>query len=128
MGHPIIMGRKTWESIGRPLPGRRNIIVTRAPEYLAAGCEIAHSPDAAIAMATHGEGSDEIFIIGGAELYARIMSQTDRMYMTEVQADVPGDAYFPEYATMEWREVSREHYAQGEGAEFPFDFVVYDRI
>ena len=95
MGHTIIMGRRTWESIGRPLPGRRTIVVTRQPDYsVADGVQIAASLDDALHIA-EAAGESEAFIVGGAELYREALPQADRLYLTEVAADVEGDTYFP---------------------------------
>ncbi len=99
MGRPVIMGRKTFESIGKPLPGRTNIVVTRRRSWTAKGCRVAHSLEEAIAAA--GEG--EVFVIGGGELYAAALPQADRLYLTEVDADVPGDVRFPEVDLSRWR-------------------------
>jgi dihydrofolate reductase len=94
MGKPIIMGRKTYESIGRPLPGRTNIVVTRQPGYAAPGCEVAGSLADAL-DAARATGTDEVFIIGGASLYADALSQADTLYLTRVHAAVEGDVYLP---------------------------------
>ncbi|HLG42419.1 MAG TPA: dihydrofolate reductase [Planctomycetota bacterium] len=107
MGRPVIMGRKTFESIGKPLPGRTNIVVTRRRGWTAKGCLAAHSLEEAIAAA--GEG--EVFVIGGGELYAAALRHADRLYVTEVDADVPGDTRFPELDMSRWRlveETTRE--------------------
>ena len=106
-GHPILMGRKTYESIGRPLPKRENIVITRNANYQALGCVVKHSLEEAIA---HCTGRDEIFIIGGAELYKQAIPLADRMYLTEIIIQPPdrflvtfeGDAYFPEFSTSDW--------------------------
>ena len=121
MGAPVIMGRKTHESIleqaGKPLPGRRNIVVTRRPGAAWAGCEVAHSLDAALALA--GD-APEAFVIGGAELYRLALPRADRMYLTLLEAAYAGDALFPEFDPAEWRETARE---PGAG----FAFVTYER-
>lgn len=106
MGHTIVMGRKTYESIGRPLPGRTNVIVTRQQHYQVEGCRVAHSLDAAV-MPTRED--NEVFIIGGAELYTQAISYADRLYVTEIETKVArGDAYFPEIDVQVWR-LSDEH-------------------
>jgi dihydrofolate reductase len=126
LGHPVIMGRKTYESIvavaGKPLPGRANIVVTRSPGYEAPGCRVVHSLQAALSAAA---GSDEIFVIGGGEIFALALPLAQRLHMTEVDADVGGDALFPAYDRSEWHEVSREAGAGSGGLKY--DFVVYER-
>ena len=92
MGKAVIMGRKTWESIGRPLPGRQNIVITRAAGYQAPGCDVVGSPDEAIAAAGDVE---EIMVIGGSEIYALFLARADRLYLTRVHAAIDGDAFFP---------------------------------
>ena len=103
MGRPLIMGRKTHESIGRPLPGRRNIVVSRRPGYQAAGCEVVTSFEAALAAA----GDGEIFVIGGAELYRAALPSADRLYLTWVDLAPAGDVSFPAYGLDQWEEIER---------------------
>jgi dihydrofolate reductase len=122
MGHHIVMGRKTYESIGRPLPGRTTVIVSRDPAHKVEGCLSAPSPEAAIALC---EGDDEIFFVGGANLYAQALGLAQRLYLTEIQADFEGDAYFPGLDRTVWREVSRQHRVGASG--LAFDFVLYER-
>ncbi|MEK7080068.1 MAG: dihydrofolate reductase [Patescibacteria group bacterium] len=100
LGHPVIMGRKTWESIPekfRPLPGRTNVVVTRDTSYEAVGAEVAHSLEEALTQAKTQSGSEEIFIIGGAQLYAEALPIADRLYLTLVDDDKEGEAFFPDY-------------------------------
>jgi dihydrofolate reductase len=124
MGHTIIMGRKNFESIGRPLPGRHNVIVTRARDFRAADCTVVHSIDEALAAA---QDDAEPFIIGGAEIYMQTMNRTQKMYLTLVHADVPGDVYFPAVATETWLETGRErHEADSENA-FAYSFITFER-
>lgn len=123
LGHPVIMGRKTFESIGRPLPGRRNIVISRNREYAAAGCEVAASLEAALEACRNG--SDEVFIIGGAQIYAEALPLAQRLYLTEISRDFEGDARFPAFDRNRWRETSRERQRTPEG--LAFDFAVYDR-
>ncbi len=128
LGHPVVMGRKTFESIlaeaGRPLPGRDNIVVTRARDLSAPGCRVAHSLEEAIAAAAQAA---EVFVIGGAEIYALALPLARRLELTEVDAEVPGDAYFPDFDRGDWREVHREsHSLEGTGG-LRFDFATYDR-
>ncbi len=123
LGHPVIMGRKTYESIGRPLPGRRNIVITRNPAYRADGCEAMGSLEAALA-ACNGT-TDEVFGIGGAQIYAEALPLAQRLYLTEIRRDFPGDARFPEFDRDVWRETGREPQSTSEGLAFAI--VVYDR-
>jgi dihydrofolate reductase len=124
MGHHIVMGRKTWESIGKPLPGRTSVVVTRNPDYAAPGVIVVNSLQAAIAAC----GDDaEIFIIGGAELYRQAIALADRIYLTEIAADIRGDAYFPEFNPGEWNEASRESHSQTEPQPLEYHFVAYHR-
>lgn len=102
MGKPIVMGRKTWDSIGRPLPGRLNIVISRNADYPAEGAAVVTSLEAAIALAGQ-EASDEIMIMGGANIYEQAMSRVDKMYLTLINLDIKGDAWFPEYDTAQWR-------------------------
>ena len=124
MGKPVIMGRKTWESIGRPLPGRDNIVVTRAAGYRAEGCRVVHSVSEALQAAT---GADEAMIIGGANLYEQTLDAADRLYLTQIRAEVEGDACFPEFDTQAWREIERESHPADERNEYAYDFVVLER-
>jgi len=104
MGHSLIMGRKTFESIGRPLPGRETIVVTRQAGYRAAGCLVAHSLAEALAQA---RGSDEVFVCGGGELYREALPLAGRLYLTLLAAEVEGDTFFPELPAEQFREVAR---------------------
>jgi dihydrofolate reductase len=124
MGHHIIMGRRTWESIGRPLPGRTAVIVTRQRQYAVPGARIAHTLDAAIAAC---DSDDEIFVIGGAELYAQALPRAARLYLTTVDAEVAGDTVMPEFDMRDWREVSISSYPADERHRYPFRCVVYER-
>lgn len=127
LGKPVIMGRKTWESLPpafRPLPNRHNIVVSRQPAYVAAGATTAGSIDQAIRLAGN---RGEIFVIGGADLYRQALPLAGRLYLTEVGEERAGDCFFPELAPAEWREVSR-HAGQAGSSESPtFDFVIYER-
>ncbi len=124
MGHPIIMGRKTYESIGRPLPGRRNIVVTRNADFHVEGTEVAHSLDAAIGACT---GSDA-FVIGGATLYIDALARADKLFITEIDAAVPGDTFFPKIDPQQWRETSRERREADEKNAHAMEFVVLERV
>ncbi len=125
LGHPLVMGRKTHESIGRPLPGRQNIIVTRQADYRAEGCTIAASLEQAIAEALSAE---EVMIIGGATLYAAALPRADRLYLTEVHAQIAGDTHFPPLDRKAWREVSRERHEADESNDHDYSFVILDRL
>lgn len=103
LGHTLVMGRKTHESIGRPLPGRRTIVLTREPGWRDAGVETAHSLDEALAMA----GDSEVFVAGGAEIYALALPRATHQILTEVGVEVSGDAYYPEFSTQEWAQTRR---------------------
>jgi dihydrofolate reductase len=102
MGHPIVMGRKTWESIGRPLPGRQNIVVTRNPDYRAEGCDVASSLEAAVEVSN----GDEVMVIGGGELYRQAMPHADRMVLTRVDCEPAADTWFPGWDPADWTEVA----------------------
>jgi dihydrofolate reductase len=125
LGKPVIMGRRTFASIGRALPGRLNIVVTRQPDFAAAGVATAPSLAAAFAAAL---AAPEICVIGGGEIYAQSLAYARRLELTEIDADFAGTAHFPEIDRGEWREVSREHHATGTDAAFAFDFVRYERV
>ncbi len=128
MGKPVIMGRKTHQSIGRPLPGRKNIVVTRDPAFDAEGVELASDMASALDLAA-ATGSPEIMVIGGAEVYRQALPQADRIYLTEVHLSPEGDARFPALAADEWREVSREARSETgpDGTTIDYDIVVLER-
>lgn len=124
-GHPVIMGRKTFESLGsKPLPKRKNIVITRSDVEFE-GAFAAHSLAEAIALA---EGDEEIFIMGGAQIYAQALDVADRMYITRVERDYEGDTAFPEVDYSKWELVKEERFERGEEYESPFAFLVYDKI
>ncbi|MFZ1642519.1 MAG: type 3 dihydrofolate reductase [Candidatus Contendobacter sp.] len=125
MGKPLLMGRRTWESIGRPLPGRRMIVLSRDPGYHAPGCAVARSLDEALAMAG---AVPEIMVIGGALLYQQTLPQTERLYLTRVEADVPGDAWFPEWNEREWRPVWEETHPADVDHAWPYRFQRLERV
>lgn len=125
MGHPVVMGRKTYESLGKPLPGRRNLVISRNRDYSAPGCEVVHSLDEAIAAC---RGAQEIFIIGGAELYRESLPRAHRLEFTEIRADFEGDASFPEFSPDQWRETAREIHGEEAGVPFRYDFARYERM
>jgi dihydrofolate reductase len=121
MGHTLIMGRKTYDSIGRPLPGRTTVVLTRQPDWAAPeGVHVARSVDEALAFA---KNDSEVFIAGGADLYAQTQGLWRRLYLTRIARDVPGDAFFPEMDLTGWRLVEEEHHPEG---DLPFSFLTYE--
>ena len=123
MGKPIIMGRKTYESIGRPLPGRQNIILTQQPDFVMAGCDCAHSVEEALKIAK----GDEVMIIGGAEIYRLFLPLADTLWITLVKADVKGDTYFPEWDPALWQETMREEHLKDEKHPYAYTFLKYKK-
>lgn len=124
LGKPVVMGRKTWESLGRPLPGRRNVVITRQRGYAADGADVVSSPEAALSLL---DGEAEVMIIGGEAIYRAFLDPAARVYLTEVDADVEGDARFPDLDPSEWVEVSREEHAPDERNEYAYSFIRLDR-
>ncbi|WP_308911836.1 dihydrofolate reductase [Pseudokordiimonas caeni] len=124
MGKPVVMGRKTFESIGRPLPGRRNIVVTRNAGWQGEGVDVTTSLDAAIALAH--EASETVMVIGGADIYRQALPKVDRIHLTEVEVTVDGDASFPELDPTEWHEVARESFPAEDGRP-AYAFVTLER-
>ena len=122
-GHPVVMGRKTFESLGRPLPNRTNVVVSRTVTEIE-GCHVAASLDEAIAMFPEDE---EVFIIGGAQIYAQALDAADKLYLTRVEHDYEGDTSFPEWDATRWRLTSREAFPRGEKYPYPFAFEEYER-
>lgn len=123
LGHPVIMGRKTWESLARrPLPGRENIVVTRSAGYDAPGASVAASLDAALALCA---GEPVVFVIGGSELYAAALPLADGLVLTEIHRDYAGDTRFPEFDRKAWHETQRKPQAGADGLRF--DFVLYEK-
>lgn len=127
INHHIIMGRKCFESIGRPLPKRTNIIVTRNPYYIASGCLVVHSIEEALELAQNN-GETEAFIIGGGMIYEQSAEYWDRVYFTEVHAEVEGDIFFPKLDTQIWNKVKSEAHQADAKNEYDFTFQVYERI
>jgi dihydrofolate reductase len=125
MGKPIVMGRKTWESIGKPLPGRQNIVITRQRVFTAAGCDVVASVDEAVAAA--GVAA-EIMIIGGSQIYALFMRHAARLYLTRVHAVIEGDAFFPAPKDDDWQLVSDEVHSADDKNEFDYSFRRYDAV
>ncbi|MBY0266115.1 MAG: dihydrofolate reductase [Burkholderiales bacterium] len=125
MGHHIIMGRKTFDSIGRLLPGRTTVIVTRQKDYAVAGAKVAHSLDAAVALCA---GDDEIFVIGGGELYRAALPQADRIYLTVVEVEPSGDTKMPEFEGKNWLLTSTQRFYKDERHAHDYRFEVHDRV
>ncbi|HLF23981.1 MAG TPA: dihydrofolate reductase [Burkholderiales bacterium] len=123
-GHPVIMGRRNYESIGRALPQRTNIVVTRHANYHAPDCVVVDSLDAAFAAC---RGASEVFVIGGAEIYAQTIDRADRLHLTLVHAAVPGDTLFPQIDWPHWREVARVRHAPDERHCYAYSFVTFER-
>jgi dihydrofolate reductase len=126
MGHPVVMGRKTWEGLGKPLAGRKNIVVSRDRAYGAEGATVAESLERGLEEAGLA-GAGEIFVIGGGAIYREAMGAADRLYITHVHARPDGDTTFPPIDPAIWAEVSREDVPAGEKDQFPTSFVVYER-
>lgn len=124
-GRTIIMGRKTFESIGRPLPNRRNVVITRQSDYAPEGIEVVDSLQAAAAAVPEAE---EAFVIGGGEIFRQALPLADRVYLTRVDSDIEGDAYFPELEPADWREVSRREGIVDEKNALPHAFLVLERV
>ena len=117
IGKPVIMGRKTWEAIGRPLTGRRNIVLTRKPDWCSDGAEVVHSLEEALVLAGAVE---EVCLIGGDELYRKAIISADCLRLTEIDASYPGDAHFPDVSPEHWREYRREVHVSAEGVRYAF--------
>jgi len=130
MGKPILMGRKTYESIGKPLPGRTNIVITRNESWQANGVKVVHSLEDAFSLASsivEIDGQDEMMVIGGDQIYQTSLPAIDRIYLTKVHAEVDGDAYFPELDWSEWKEVAREDFKAEGPNPYDYSFIVFDR-
>jgi dihydrofolate reductase len=124
MGHPIIMGRKTYESIGKPLPGRRSIVISRNPNYRPEGAETVTSVEEAIQRA---EVSDETFVIGGGEIYSLVLPRANRLYITAVDTESEGDTFFPVIDEQQWQLVEESSHPADDKNRFPMRFLVFDR-
>lgn len=124
LGKTVVMGRKTFESIGKPLPDRRNIIITRDPNFQVNGCETCASINNALDLT---ENESEIMLIGGASLYQQTISQADKLYITEIHESFDGDAWFPEIDSSLWKESWRESHASDEKNPYSFSFVIYGK-
>lgn len=126
MGHHLICGRKTYQSIGRPLPGRTMIVVTRQHGYQAPGCDVVHSLEGALALAAE-RGEEEVFVIGGAALYAAALPQAHRLYLTRVHAILPADVHFPQFEHKEWNLSAQEDLPANPENPFPTTFMHLER-
>jgi dihydrofolate reductase len=126
MGHHLIIGRRTWEEVGKPLPGRTMVVVTRSRRFAPAGAEVVRSVERALEFAAE---DDEPFIGGGSQIYRIALARNlvDRVYLTRIHAEVEGDTFFPEFDLDDWELVSEEHHEADETNEFPFSFLVYER-
>jgi dihydrofolate reductase len=123
LGHPIIMGRRTWESLGKPLRGRENIVISRRAGFQAPGASVAATLEAAVALCT---GEPVAFVIGGAEIYAAALPLADGLVLTEIQQDFEGDTRFPAWDRKAWRATQKETHTSADGVRF--DFLLYERI
>ena len=123
MGKPIVMGRKTYESIGRPLPGRTNIVVTRNPDYAATGCLTSNSLESALESAGN---VPEVMNIGGAELFGQALEQTQRIYMTRIDAEFEGDTWFPDFDMAQWQILQSVHHIPDERNPYPYSFITLE--
>ena len=125
MGKPLIMGRRTWDSIGRPLPGRTSIVLTRDREFRCDGCLIARTADEALKLAG---AAPEVIVFGGAGVFEEFLPLADRIYLTEVETEADADTYFPKIDPSHWREVERAHHPADERHAHAFSWVTLDRV
>ncbi|MFS0645854.1 dihydrofolate reductase [Siminovitchia sp. 179-K 8D1 HS] len=126
MGHPIVMGRKTYESIGKPLPGRKNIILTRDTEFQAEECLVFHSKDELLEWI--GQYGSEVFITGGSEIFRLFLNDADRLYVTKIHSAFEGDTYFPAINWEEWRLISTKSGQKNEKNPYDYEFRIYERV
>lgn len=127
LGHYVIMGRKNYTSMGKPLPRRTNVVITRNPYFVSSGCIVVHSLAEALAIAYQGQ-EEEAFIIGGGEIYRLAMDYLDRIYLTTIDLHIDGDVYFPEFNAQEWRVLHEEHHAPDDHNAYAFVIRIYERI
>ena len=125
MGHAVVMGRKTFDSVGKPLPGRRNVVLTHDRTWRRPGVEVCYDFDAALVLVA---GDPEVFVAGGAEVYRHALARGHRVYLTVVHASVPGDAFFPDLPPSQWRLIEEEPHEADERHAFSFSFRRYDRV
>lgn len=129
-GHHVIMGRKNYDSLHdkfKPLPNRTNIVITRQKDFKAPGCIVLNAVEPGLEIAQKNS-EEECFIIGGAEIYKLAMPHTTRLYLTEIDAHIEGDTYFPDFKKEDWKEISRKHHPADERHKYAFDFVIYDKV
>ncbi len=124
MGHHLIMGRKTFESIGQPLPGRTTVVISHQTDYAPAGVLVAHSIDQALQLVA---GDNEVFVAGGAQIYQQMLPRADRLYLTSIHEEFEGDTDFPEYEESDWQLISEENQEPDEKTPYPYSFLVYER-
>ena len=124
LGKPVIMGRKTFESIGKPLPERTNIIITHDQNYKAEGCIVVHSADEAIKAV---EDAEEVMVIGGSQIYKEFLPKANKMYLTIINNDFEGDTYFPEYKIEEWKETAYEEHERDKDNQYNYTFITLER-
>lgn len=127
LGKPVLMGRKTFESIGRPLPGRRNLVISRNPEYRVAGVEVIDSVEAALALLAADDPVAELMVIGGGHLYAQLLPKADRLYLTRIDLAVEGDTRFPAFDEAEWVRLESESHPADEKNPHPYCFETWQR-
>lgn len=125
MGLPIAMGRKTWDSLGRPLPGRENIVITRNPSFTSEGCTILNSVHELVQYSQKND--KDIFVIGGAEIYKLVLPFANRLYITRIHARFEGDTYFPEFNLADWELISKEKGKRDDQNPYDYDFEIYER-
>ncbi len=124
LGKPMLMGRRTWDSLGRPLPGRRNLVVTRQAGFVASGAEVFATVESALSTC---DAVEEVMVIGGGELYAQLLERAAVLELTQVEAEVAGEAFFPAFNAADWREVARESHAADERHAYPYTFLRLER-
>jgi dihydrofolate reductase len=126
IGHSVFMGRKTFLSIGKPLPNRRNVVITRDTTFTSEGVEVCHSIDEAITLLT--QHNEEVFCLGGADIYSQTLPLADKLYITHVDVTIEGDAMFPEINPDQWHKISSKKHSEEETGSYPIEFAVYTRI
>jgi dihydrofolate reductase len=127
IGHPVLMGRKTYDSMGNALKGRTNIVITRNPDFAPPDAIVVSTIEAGIEQARGTEGDDELFIIGGETIYRQTLDIADRLYLTHIAIDIEGDTFYPEFDETEWEIIFREPHAATELVPYAFEFVIYQR-
>jgi dihydrofolate reductase len=127
VGHTLIMGRRTYDSIGRPLPWRKIVVITRQPDWHREGVEVVHSLDEALQSVRRDGTDDEVFIAGGGEIFEQALPVAERIYLTRIEAPFPGDAHFPQLDPQDWRIVEQEHHEASDENPYPFTFETLDR-